>query len=167
MTGHRRGSLPLLLMTRLLKEEAAERALSCVAEQACVAEVKAAQLRAQHKRFAEARNLTGGSLQTGADVRSEDAHRSELRVRCLAANSELQRLKALQLAQMNTYREARSEREMIADLIDRRRTVHEAALNRSEQKGMDDLFAARAVRKRDKGLEREAHADQEARWMEQ
>jgi flagellar export protein FliJ len=61
----------------------------------------------------------------------------------------LHRLHALELdreRQMNVYQVAHRDLETIVEMFDEQREAHDQELNRTEQKNLDDIFAARRQR---------------------
>ncbi len=80
---------------------------------------------------------------TGTNVRAAYGGIDQLKSNRQTLEAQLVKLEELKAVQLNVYRAARRDREMLADMRDRKRGVYDADTARREQHTLDDNFLAR------------------------
>jgi flagellar export protein FliJ len=82
----------------------------------------------------------------GLDLRASYSEIDELKQRREELEVQIQKLERARGAQLIVYVTARRNREMLSDMREKKRNEYRSHMNRREQKGLDDDFAARQSR---------------------
>jgi flagellar export protein FliJ len=79
-------------------------------------------------------------------VHASYGHVKELKQRRQALASQIQKLEQARDGQLIVYHAARRDREMLTDMLEKKRSAHDAGVNLREQKALDDNYNARRSR---------------------
>ncbi|MDQ2925803.1 MAG: flagellar FliJ family protein [Acidobacteriota bacterium] len=80
---------------------------------------------------------------TGTNVHAAYGGIEQLKFSRQTLETQLAKLEELKEVQLNVYRAARRDREMLADMRDRKRSLYDSDIARREQHALDDNFIAR------------------------
>jgi flagellar export protein FliJ len=83
----------------------------------------------------------------GLQVHASYGHVKELMQRRQDLASQIQKLEQARDGQLIVYQAARRDREVLTEMLEKKRSAHEAGVNLREQKSLDDHYNARRGRR--------------------
>ena len=139
-------ALQVVLAVRRRREEAEERALVALQQQKQQVIETVERLEGEIAAWNALRQTEVQQLLSGMHHQANAVKNRHLQQRRKLAMSDLERLEDERCRQMTLYRAARSNREVISELEQRRKASVQAQQNLREQKRLEDMFLARRVR---------------------
>lgn len=154
--------LRVVLVVRLRREEAAERALVATAQEITRWKDEREQLGARIADLTVSRTNEVDCVATAGHHQSNEARYRALRQLCVEAEDQLTKLESLRAEQMTAYVEARCTREAVSKLEEQSKLAYEAELAVREQKWNEDMFLASRVSNSNKPMSSEDFLDQKS-----
>ena len=142
-----------VLTVRKQRQDAEEKALSRVLAKMRAAERRLVDLRSAREHTIEQRRALLGLVLTGAEHTEFDLRRQMLERSLEQAEAEIEALDWERTQQNALYVEARCQREVISELVDKRWRVQRAAEDRAEQRRADDIFLGQRGRDKNNAVQ--------------
>lgn len=140
---------PLASVQRLreLVEEREERLLKDIQLEIGRARASVSQIDIEVASINQARHAGAKSSSEALDIHAAYAHLETLKLQRAELEERIAKLDDLRQRQMKVYQDAHQAREMLDNLHDEQRTSYEIAMDKREQRTLDDTFGAQRARR--------------------
>ena len=135
--------LATVLRIRGVVEDREERLLQRIQQEIAQARQAIAQVNSDIAESNASRHTELFKPSTGSNVHAAYSGIEELKRRRQELQTQLAKLEELKEVQLNAYRAARRDREMLTDMRDRKRSLYKIEVSKREQHTLDDNFIAR------------------------